>query len=51
MQTTFRSGRAAKESNNFGVRAPQFPNAWRSVRMQVEETANTITIPKPKGAR
>ncbi len=43
--------KAVKGNNTFSVSAPQSPNAWLSSRIKVEDSANRITIAKPKGAR
>jgi hypothetical protein len=42
---------AVKGNNTFSVSAPQSPNAWLSSRIKVADTANRITIQKPKGAK
>lgn len=42
---------ATHGSNTFSVSAPASPNAWLSSRIKVEDSANRITIQKPKGAR
>ena len=43
--------KAVKGNNTFSVSAPQSPNAWLSSRIKVADTANRITVQKPKGTR